>query len=59
MSKPYPQQPNLPLLFRNQRSIIGQLYHLTLQTTRTIEKLEISWEALARDDMVTDQPRGN
>ena len=59
MSKPNPQQPNIPLVFRHQWSIIGQLYQLTLQITRTTKELERSWEALARDDVVSDQPQGN
>ena len=59
MSKPNPQQPNIPLVFRYQRSIIGQLYQLSLQTAHTTEELERSWEALARDDVVTNQPWGN
>ena len=59
MSKPDPQQPNITLVFGHQRSIIGQLYQLTLQTARTTEELERSWEALARDDIAADQPRGN
>lgn len=59
MSKPDPQQPNVPLVFGYQNSIIGQLYQLTLQTAQTTEELERSWEALARDDIVTDQPHGN
>ena len=59
MSKTDPQQPNVPLVFGHQRSIIGQLYQLTLQTALTTEELERSWEALTRDDIVVDQPRGN
>ena len=59
MSKTNPQQPNVPLEFRHQRSIIGQLYQLTLQTAHTIEELERSWEALSRDYVAGDRPRGN
>lgn len=59
MSKPEPHQLNVPLVFGHQRSIIGQLYQLILQTACTTEELERSWEALARDDVATDQPRGN
>ena len=59
MSKTNLQQPNVPLVFGHQRSIIGQLYQLTRQTARTTEELERSWEALARDDIATNQPRGN
>ena len=59
MSKPDPQQPNLPLDFKNQRSIIKQLYRVTLQTACTTEALERSWLALARDDIAVDCPRSN
>ena len=59
MSKPDPQQPNVPLVLGNQKSIIGQLYQLTLQTAQTTEELERSWEALARDNIAIDRPRGN
>lgn len=59
MSKPDPQQPSIPLVLGKQKSIIGQLYRLTLQTARTTKELEISWEALARDDVATNQACGN
>jgi hypothetical protein len=59
MKKPDPQQPNIPLVFGYQRSIIGQLYQFTLQTARTTEELERYWEVLDRDDIATDQPLGN
>ena len=54
MSKPNPQQPNIPLVSIHQRSIIGQLYQLTLQTARTTREFERPWESLAKDDIVTD-----
>lgn len=59
MSKPDPQQPNIPLVFGNQKSVIGQLYQLTIQTAQTTEELERSWEVLVRDNVVVDQPYGN
>ena len=59
MTKPDPQQPNVPPIFRHQRSIIGQLYQLTLQTANTTKELERSWEALAKDEVVSDQPQSN
>ena len=59
MSKPHPQQLNLPLEFEHQRSIIGQLYQLTLQTAYTTKELERSWEALARYNVAANRPRGN
>lgn len=55
MSKPNPQQSNVPIEFRNQRSIIVQLDQLTLQTSYTTEELERSWEMLANDDVVADR----
>jgi hypothetical protein len=50
MIQPDPNQPNSQIGLRNQHSVLHQLYNLTITTTRTRAKLEISWKTLSCED---------
>jgi hypothetical protein len=53
MTLPTRQQPNLR--FPDQRSIASCLFYFILETSRTREELERSWEAIAHDIEIQDQ----
>jgi hypothetical protein len=53
MTLPEPNQPQIQVGLRDQRSILHQLYDLTITTTRSHEELERTWEALAQEEEIT------
>jgi hypothetical protein len=50
MTLPQPNQPQLEIGLGNQRSILHQLYNLTITTTQTREELERSWKTLVQEE---------
>jgi hypothetical protein len=50
MTLPEPNQPQIQIGLRDQRSILHQLYDLAITTTRSHVELERTWEVLSQEE---------
>jgi hypothetical protein len=50
MTLPEPNQPQIQIGLKDQRSILHQLYDLTITRSRSHEELERTWEVLSQEE---------
>jgi hypothetical protein len=52
MTQLEPNQPQMQVGFRNQKSVLHQLYDLVLMKTKSHVEIERSWETLDREEEI-------